>query len=143
MSCVQIYELYSPPLFVLSCRRLNTQNTHTFFFLSLFFSSFVPPPHDERKTTSLHYAPAPGALSLSLPLADGPSSSRRDFFTQGATAAVAVAGISVATNQKAQAYAVPDLPYPFEALEPVRCKFVYVCVCVLVFCCMCDVFLEW
>eukprot|EP00522_Entomoneis_paludosa_P002284 CAMPEP_0172471678 /NCGR_PEP_ID=MMETSP1065-20121228/67941_1 /TAXON_ID=265537 /ORGANISM="Amphiprora paludosa, Strain CCMP125" /LENGTH=275 /DNA_ID=CAMNT_0013229789 /DNA_START=1119 /DNA_END=1946 /DNA_ORIENTATION=- len=48
--------------------------------------------------------------------ADGPNS-RRAFFEK--SAAVAGAAAVVATNpQAAQAYFVPDLPYPFEALEP-------------------------
>ena len=31
------------------------------------------------------------------------------------------AAVVAANPNAAQAYAVPDLPYPFEALEPVRC----------------------
>ncbi|KAL7567183.1 hypothetical protein ACA910_021175 [Epithemia clementina (nom. ined.)] len=57
--------------------------------------------------------------SLSMKV-DGPASSRRAFFSQGAAAtAAAVAGTVVVANQKpANAYELPDLPYPFEALEP-------------------------
>eukprot|EP00977_Amphora_coffeiformis_P026933 scaffold31792_cov168-Amphora_coffeaeformis.AAC.9 len=49
-------------------------------------------------------------------LPDGPSS-RRAFFEKGATALATGAAIA-ASPAAANAYSVPDLPYPFEALEP-------------------------
>jgi superoxide dismutase, Fe-Mn family len=54
-------------------------------------------------------------LSLCI---DGPvdtsSSSRRAFFTQGVATVATIATTASAAN----AYTTPDLPYPFEALEP-------------------------
>ena len=47
---------------------------------------------------------------------DGPSS-RRAFFEKGA-AALATGAAIAASPAAANAYALPDLPYPFEALEP-------------------------
>jgi superoxide dismutase, Fe-Mn family len=54
----------------------------------------------------------PSKLSSSL------SSSRRSFFNKAATAAISVAIPSVSANANANAYSVPDLAYPFDALEP-------------------------
>jgi hypothetical protein len=48
---------------------------------------------------------------------DGPSS-RRGFFEKGAAALATGAAIVTASPARANAYALPDLPYPFEALEP-------------------------
>jgi Fe-Mn family superoxide dismutase len=42
--------------------------------------------------------------------------SRRNFFQKGAALAV---GVAVGAPVAANAYAVPDLPYPFEGLEPI------------------------
>ena len=53
-------------------------------------------------------------LLYSIP--DGPSS-RRAFFEKGA-AALATGAAIAASPAAANAYALPDLPYPFEALEP-------------------------
>jgi Fe-Mn family superoxide dismutase len=49
-------------------------------------------------------------------LSEGPSSSRRAFFekTVAVTTAAVLGGNSIAAN----AYDLPDLPYPYEALEP-------------------------
>ena len=51
----------------------------------------------------------------SLSISDGPSS-RRAFFEKGA--ALATGAAIAASPAAANAYALPDLPYPFEALEP-------------------------
>jgi superoxide dismutase, Fe-Mn family len=44
-----------------------------------------------------------------------PASSRRDLFAKGAAAVLGVVAIA---SPSANAYTLPDLPYPFEALEP-------------------------
>ena len=67
---------------------------------------------DERQVVCYH------ALSHSFPssLTITESSSRRDLFQKGATLA---AGAAMAMGPSAAiAYTLPDLPYPFEALEP-------------------------
>lgn len=46
------------------------------------------------------------------------SSSRRDLFAKGAASLAAAAGLTSAVSSPANAYTVPDLLYPFDALEP-------------------------
>jgi len=53
------------------------------------------------------------SLLLGSAAALAPESSRRDMLGKALTA-----GVALAVPAAANAYAVPDLPYPFEALEP-------------------------
>ena len=72
-----------------------------------------------RRTVGTSKSKAKGrglTSSLFLLLSDG-ASSRRAFFEKGATALATGAAIA-ASPAAANAYSVPDLPYPFEALEP-------------------------
>ena len=55
------------------------------------------------------------SLSLIFSYTDGHVESRRGIFQKGAAIA---AGIALGAPQKSNAYTLPDLPYPFEALEP-------------------------
>jgi len=45
-------------------------------------------------------------------------SSRRDWFKKGAAFAATAVTLTTAKPENANAYSVPDLPYPFEGLEP-------------------------
>jgi superoxide dismutase, Fe-Mn family len=49
---------------------------------------------------------------------EGPTAGRRALFQRGAAIATGIAGAALTGVQQGNAYTVPDLNYPFEALEP-------------------------
>lgn len=68
---------------------------------------------------SLLASPVVGWSSLNMKAGDRANvGSRRDWFHQGAAALVAGTAALAANPQASVAYKIPDLPYPFEALEP-------------------------
>ena len=83
------------------------------------YSIANPSPQKERWTSTQFLQQideSPHKRIESLTISDGPSS-RRAFFEKGA-AALATGAAIASSPAAANAYSVPDLPYPFEALEP-------------------------